>query len=152
MKSIGEIYTESVRENLKPLFANWEPGKPVELGDYGQLDGATFIHIGNVKDLGISFETRYDETKDRKSFSSRGSAEIKFHSKGAAPIKGIASVKAKLEVNFSSEEAVFFNAAECHYFMMKNKSALGREIMKLYERNGKENGLWLLILLKQVEQ
>lgn len=71
MASIVEIYTGAVRANLKPLFANWEPGKPVELGDYGILSGDAFIHIGNIKDLGMRFGVRDDASMDRKYFNRR---------------------------------------------------------------------------------
>ncbi|MFZ2632066.1 MAG: hypothetical protein WA081_09405 [Desulfosalsimonadaceae bacterium] len=130
MSAIVEIYTEAVRENLKPLFANWEPGKPVELGDYGTLAGEAFIHIGNIKDLGMGFDVREDDTPDRKYFSSEGSTEIKLNMKGAATLSGAINAKATLEINFGSKEAVFFNAAECRFSMIRDKAAVGKEIMK----------------------
>jgi hypothetical protein len=133
MSSIVEIYTEAVRDNLRPLFANWEPGTPLELGDYGLLNDDCFIHIGNIKDLGIKFNIRKDETKDNKSFASKGSTDIKFGVKGSVNIDGTVNTKATLELAFSSEESVFFNAAECYFQMIEDKAAIGKSIMNLYK-------------------
>ncbi len=134
MKSIVEIYTEAVYENLKPLHANWEPGRPVELGDYGILRDRTFIQLGNLKkDLKIKFAGRKDSTKDNKSFASKGTTEVKFHSKGSVPVSGVVNAKASIEVAFSSEDAVFFNAADCEWSMIESKAVLGTAIMKLYQ-------------------
>lgn len=133
MSAIVEVYTSAVHENLKPLFANWEPGRPLELGDYGSRVGEVFIHIGNIKDLGIAFDVREDPTTDQKYFSSEGSTEIKLNTKGAATASNALNAKATLEINFSSKEAVFFNAAECRFSMIKDKAAIGKEVMKLYK-------------------
>lgn len=132
MSTIVEIYTEAVRQNLRPLFANWEPGKPVELGDYGTLVDDFLITVGNIRDLGITFGVSTDTTTDRKSFSSGGFTEIKLTAKGAANVSGTINAKATLEINFGSKEAVFFNAAECKFSMIRDKAAIAREVMRRY--------------------
>jgi hypothetical protein len=146
MTSIVEIYTGAVRANLKPLFANWEPGKPVELGDYGILSGNTFIHVGNIKDkdLGMRFDVRKDSKSDRKYFSSEGSTEIKLNAKGATNVSGALNAKATLEINFGSKEAVFFNAADCQFSMIQDKASIGREIMKRYKSGHWDRG-WAVV-------
>lgn len=47
----------------------------------------------------------------------------------------MANVKATLEVNFSSNEAVFFNAAGCDYTMIADKVALAKETMTRFANN-----------------
>jgi hypothetical protein len=133
MSTIVKIYTEAVRENLKPLFANWDPSKPVDLGDYGVLVDDVLINIGNIRDIGINFDVKEDTTPDRKSFSSEGSTEVKLNTKGAANISGSINAKATLEINFGSKDAVFFNAAECKYSMIRDKAAIEKEVMKFYK-------------------
>jgi hypothetical protein len=44
-------------------------------------------------------------------------------------------VKASLQIDFSSEEAVFFNAAECAYDMIEDKAALGTEVIQRFKSN-----------------
>lgn len=135
MTSIVKIYTDAVYDNLKPLHANWEPGRPIKLGDFGILRDRTFIHLGNLSDLGIAFDERPDLANDQKFFTSQDSVEVKFNAKGSVPISGIVNVNASLEVNFTSQNAVFFNAADCDYLMIENKVALGKEIMEKFENN-----------------
>lgn len=144
MASIVEIYTGAVRANLKPLFANWEPGKPVELGDYGILSGDAFIHIGNIKDLGMPFSVRDDASTDRKYFSSAGSTEIRLNAKGTANLSGLLNAKATLEIHFGSSKGVFFNAAECRFSMIQDKAGVGREIMRRYKSGDWDRG-WAVV-------
>jgi hypothetical protein len=70
--------------------------------------------------------------------------EPKLHAKGAAPVRGVVNVKAALEVNFSSQDAVFFNAAECDYTMIANKVALGKAVMAKYEQ-GEWQREWVVV-------
>lgn len=144
MATIVEIYTGAVRANLKPLFANWEPGKPVELGDYGLLSGDAFIHIGNIKDLGMTFGVRDDTSTDRKFFSSAGSTEIRLHAKGATSLPGLLTAKATLEIHFGSKKGVFFNAAECRFSMIQDKAGVGREVMRRFKSGDWDRG-WAVV-------
>lgn len=144
MSKIAKIYTKAIRRNMKPLFANWEPGRPLELGDFGIIADNTFVYIGNIKDEGMTFDVRKDETKDRKSFSSEGSTEIQLYAKGSTTVHGAVNAKAALEIAFTSEDAVFFNAAECTYDMIRNKAALGREIMKR-KKDGSWKRKWVIV-------
>jgi hypothetical protein len=131
-KHISQIYSDEIRRNLRPLFANWQPSQPVRLGDFGKLQGAIFVRLGNVNQFGIQFAERSDDRKDQQSFSSKGSTEVKFNAAGSAPVGGTVNIKANVEVNFSSEESVFFNAAECKYSMIDNKVALAAAVMQRY--------------------
>lgn len=144
MASICETYTKAVWNNMKPLFANWEPGKPVQLGDYGVLSGRTFIHIGNVKDYGINFASREDPELDHKYFSSEGAVDVKILAKGAPNISGVVNANATIEISFGRKDAVFFNAAECRFSMIQDKSCIGKEIMKLHKSDKWEKD-WAVI-------
>jgi len=134
MSSIVKIYTDAVYSNLKPLYANWEPGRPVQLGDFGIMSNRTFIYLGNIQDLGIAFSERTDPAKDHKFFASQGTVDVRFFAKGNAPVSGVANLNATLEVDFSSQDAVFFNAADCDYTMIDNKVALGKAVMAKYKQ------------------
>lgn len=144
MNSIVKIYTDAVYENLKPLYANWEPSKPIQLGDFGILNDRTFIFLGNIGDVGLTFTERADTNKDQKFFASQDSVEVKFNAKGSIPLSGVVNAKASLEVNFSNQQAVFFNAADCAYSMIANKVVLGKAVMAKYE-NGEWQREWVLV-------
>lgn len=144
MSSIAEIYTEAVYDNLKPLYGNWEPGRPVKLGDFGLLRGRIFIYLGNIEERGISFQTRTDPAKDQKYFSSAGDTQINFYAKGSVTSSGVVNEKARVEIRFSSRKAVFFNAAGCSYTMIADKVALGRRVMDLFRR-GEWQREWAIV-------
>jgi hypothetical protein len=141
---ISEIYSNEIHDNLRPLYANWEPGQPISLGDYGLLQGSIFVRLGSIQDLGITIQERSDKKKDQKFFSSKGSADVKFTSAGLAPAGGTVNLKASLEVDFSNERAVFFNAADCQYSMVADKVALGDEVMKRYRDRKWKRG-WTIV-------
>ena len=141
---MSQIYADAVYDNLRPLFANWEPMRPVELGDFGLMDSKSFLHLGNISTYNIPFTVRSSPTKDHKSFASRGSVSISTHAKGSFPINGIVNAKATLEINFSKDEAVFFNAADCSYQMIDNKVALGEQIMKRFNVGDWKRG-WVVV-------
>lgn len=143
MSSIAEIYTDVVYDNLKPLYANWEPGRPLELGDLGVMRDRTFSYLGNIRDLGITISERTDPASDHKFFASEGTTEVKLHSKGSVSIGGVANAKPMLEVNFSSKEAVFFNAADCSYTMIADKVGLGRAVMAKYKKDWQRE--WVVV-------
>lgn len=141
-RHISQIYSDEIRRHLRPLFANWQPSQPIVLGDFGKLEGNIFIRLGNVKKFDINFTDRSDDRKDQQSFASEGSTEVKFTAAGKGPT-GV-DVKANLEVNFSSKDSVFFNAAECRYSMIDDKVALGVAIMELY-RAKKWDRAWAVV-------
>lgn len=130
MSSIAKIYTSAVRSNLKPLFGNWQPSQPVSLGDYGILRDDTFICLGNIKDLGIVITEEQSERTDHQYFASKSGAEVSFSAKGSPLPGGAVDVNASMSVAFSSSEAVFFSAAECRYSMVKDKVALGAQVIE----------------------
>lgn len=144
---ISEIYTKSIYDNLKPLYANWDPRKPVQLGDFGVMRDCTFIYLGNISQFSkdfpqLKFTERSSPTTDHKSFSSKGTTEVKFNAKGSVSVGGVVNVKPTLEVNFSSEESTFFNAAECQYSMIADKVSLSNTIMDMYHKRDGEKRKW----------
>lgn len=141
---ISEIYTDEVHENLSPLYANWEPGTPRRLGNYGVLDGNTFIYVGNIKDLDIHIKVRHDTTPDKKSFTTQGSTQVRFGIGAGGTVDGAVDVAGKLEVAFSSERAVFFNAAGCRTETISDQNALGQAIMALRDAD-KWNDNWAVV-------
>jgi hypothetical protein len=144
MSDIAELYADQVHDNLKPLYANWDVSTPRQLGDYGVLDDNIFVQLGNItKDFGVKFTPRTDTRKDTRSFSSKGSTEVNISAQGQAPAGG-AKINAKLEINFSSEDAMFFNAAGCEYSMIADKAVVGAEIMKLYNK-GDWDRSWVIV-------
>lgn len=144
MASIVDIYAGEVHRNLKPLYANWDPGREVKLGDVGLLKDDVFIYVTSLDNLGVRFNQRSDPASDYKFFISQSGGKMASHAKGSLDANGVAYLKAALEVEFSSEKAVMFNAADCNYSMIDDKNRLGEDILALYD-NRKWKKKWVVI-------
>lgn len=136
--SIAKIYANSVRKNQKVLYGVWEPGLPVHLGDYGTMVGNIFVPQGNLSDIkemkNVKINIRTDDTKDEKFFISQKGVQFDLKPKGSAPVQGI-PVNASIDINFTKENSIFFNAAECHFEMIENKFQIGQKLLELHKNN-----------------
>lgn len=140
--SIARVYCNAVRKNQKVLYGVWEPGFPVQLGDFGVMKGNIFVHMGNIsqfKEL-KSFKIKYrkDDTRDEKTFMTDSGIELTFTPKAGGTTHGV-KANASLEIKFSKENSVFFNGAECMFEMIENKYELGQKIIEMYKNS---KGSW----------
>ncbi|UCE26821.1 MAG: hypothetical protein JSW52_10825 [Candidatus Coatesbacteria bacterium] len=143
MPSISDYYTDEVYKHLRPLHANWEPGKPVELGHVGLIDDHKFEHKGNLLDIiketgeTVDLEVVKDDERDQKLFASEDACKFKIYAKGGVDINGTVCANAGIDVEFTSQKGAFFNASECVHDMYANKIKIEKIILKLLE-----GGLW----------
>ncbi len=129
MGSLAAEYCEQVHRHFKVVHATFLPNAKGMLGDFGALDDDVFVRLGNIRDLGLTFDVRVGTAKSNPDFSSAGSVEFIFTAGGT-----VAGVVASLEINFSSKHAVVFNAAECTLDEIENKVALGDAILELVKQ------------------
>jgi hypothetical protein len=116
---IQVIYTSAARRELR-LFANWEPGRPLALGDYGRLNGDWFDRLGTITEFGMSWTPGPSGTTSHRKFTSSSSVQVTAHAKGKA-----AGARARIEVKFGQANAVFMDAAGCAYQSIADKRQLG---------------------------
>jgi len=134
MSKAYEIYTDALRDHFKIYYANWPPGEPIELGDFGMMDGNIFIPEGNIsKDLNIQFETRNDKTEDVYEFKSDNSIEIKFIPKGSFIAPQIPSIKASMEIKFSHPRSVYFVASGITHHSIFPSNEIGAIILGMFK-------------------
>jgi hypothetical protein len=139
MSHIANLYAKEVKKHFKVLHANWEPGGPIELGDYGIMDGKIFIPMGKLKNDFPEFSGNIiliapDSSRDQKEFKSESGVEMKLGVKGSVNSAGTTLVKATLEIKFANKDSIFFNAAECTTTRISNKAKIG-EILKHLLKN-----------------
>jgi hypothetical protein len=134
MSALGAIYSDDIHHHFKTLYATWLPNEPLQIGDIGLLQDNLFVRTGDIKtDFGISFDVReFADQKATYEYSSSDSTSIKFNAKGSTGPSG-PPVKASLEIDFSSKNSVFFNAAECVPQSLKDQIALGNAVMDLFK-------------------
>jgi hypothetical protein len=139
MKPIANVYAEAVRKHFKVFYANWEPGVPISLGDYGYLKEDIFVPMGNLVDDFVEFQNNFlkiitDPTKDHKEFKSESGIDVNFLPEGTVNIQGTTLAKALLEIQFSTENAVYFNALGCTTSRISNKVKLGETLETLINK------------------
>lgn len=119
-------------------YAVWEPGFPVELGDFGVMNGNIFVHQGNIKDIeelkDFEIKKRIDDTVDEKFFTSKSGVQFELKPKMKSETE-LTSINASLEISFTKEKSVFFNAAGCQFEMIENKFEIGQKLVELYKQN-----------------
>jgi hypothetical protein len=132
MSSLASEYCDQMKENFKVLYATFPPNEPLKLGDYGVLNDAVFVRIGNIGDFQVDIGNprEFPEQKSNLDFTSEGSVEIEFHAKADTTSPPI---KAGLDISFSSKHSVFFNAAGCVPTSIADQAALGNAIFALLD-------------------
>lgn len=138
MSKIADLYADQIKRNFKVFYANWEPGGPVELGDYGIMNGNIFTPVGKLKNdfaefKGNVIEVADDATKDHKEFKSEGGVQVNMATKGSLSASGTTLAKASLEIKFTKKDSVFFNAAECTTTRISNKVKVGKILKSLLD-------------------
>lgn len=131
MSSLAAEYCDQIKKHFKKFHATFPPNETVRLGDYGVLYDDVFVRLGNVERLGMQFGVREGVSQaSLVDFTSKGSVEVEFGAAADAGV-GTAAVKASVEIKFSRENAVFFNAADCTIDAVEDQVAFGAEILKL---------------------
>jgi hypothetical protein len=136
--TIARLYTNAVHRNLGPLFANWEPATPIDLGDYGERDGPLFKRLGNIaKAFGVSFAVERPAKRTHHSFVSSKSVTVTLTAAGEAGPAG----QATLEIGFGSNNGVYLDAAGCRHERIADKRELGEKL----ERIGNFERRWAVV-------
>ena len=80
--SVAIAYANTVKKNQRVLFGVWEPGLPVQLGDYGTMNGNIFVPQGNIREFedlkDFKITIRKDNSQDEKTFTSENPSEETF--------------------------------------------------------------------------
>lgn len=126
---ISEQYTKEIQEQLK-YSATWFPNLPISLGDIGTLENHQFQPQGNVRDLGIAFDSHEGGGEAEFQFASKNAVSIGVNLKGEAPLvgSGIAQANADVNIKFGRENAILFRATGCTSTRIKDIKALSATI------------------------
>src|SRR5690348_6874211 len=129
MSSLASEYCDQLKHNFKTFYAPFPPNQPLKLGDYGVMNGNTFVPIGNVTDLGVSIGNvrRLDDHAGKFEFTSEGSVDVEFHMSGNASPSGV-PIKAGVDISFSQKYSIFFTAVKCIPTFIEDQVSLGNKI------------------------
>jgi hypothetical protein len=94
--NLADKFSDDLHKQWKIYFANWPVDAPVELGDYGFLDGSVFRKMGNIgTDFNIVLPTKNDPNDASLEYSSSDEVSLSFTPQGTMTPSGIVAVKAK---------------------------------------------------------
>jgi hypothetical protein len=132
--SVNAQYTAEMRKRFG-YSATWVPTSEVRLGDVGMLRNYQYERVRTLKDFGIGFKTRTDSGTGILDYASADSVSLAVKAASDVPteVSAIADLDARIEVSFSKENAVFFQASDCTTTSIEDQHALGQSLLKLYE-------------------
>jgi len=138
--------------NKMGYFATWLPTVDLKLGDIGIMKGG-IIRRGNeferkstLKKQGINFEIRPDKTPGNLEYLSAENATIAFKVEGSLPPEGCTLTKADAGaiIEFGDKAGVVFKANKVLNPSIEDPNALGKEILKRYNKGEWEED-WVVI-------
>lgn len=135
MSGMAQRYCSELHREFQNLHAVWEPGNPLKLGDFGVMDGSVFRKKGNIEQKGVSVAIEPDDDSKYFSYKTAASTEVKFYANGEAPVGGTVNGRAKIEILFSNENSIFFNATDCRHDGVKDLEKIGDSLMDLLEND-----------------
>ncbi len=102
------------------------------------MTGNIFTQIGNISELDelkdFKINYRVDDTKDEKFFTSQHGVQFELKPQAEGPIQGV-KINASIEINFSKENSIFFNGAECSFESIENKYELGKRLLQIHKES-----------------
>lgn len=147
MKPIYQQYAKEIKKNLG-YHATWNPGTPLQLGDYGVVVDGVFKRKGNItgERYSISFEVRTDKSKTPLEHYSQNSVALTTKLAGSVPpqVSALTNADAGIIVEFGRENAILFKANNTTTLSIEDTETLGDALIKLYEE-GKWDGKFLVI-------
>lgn len=140
MGSINNFYLQTISSKKAGYRANWEPNKPLEIGDIGVIENGVFVVMTTLKNEGINMNVRIDTSDSNWKFTTENDVSIQAKAKGEAPIAGsvLSDLEAGISVSFKSENAFVFEAVGAKNHIIINVF----EIEKAFIAKAKEDKRW----------
>jgi hypothetical protein len=136
--ALAELYATELRTQLR-RFATWEPGTPMELGDFGELRGSLFIRLGNVANapLAVTMTVRKDQTDTNVTYSSANAVGIEFDGGASGQAGPEAHASVGLKISFNRANAIYFNLVGARYDSVSDQTDLERQLLDRFR-----SGVW----------
>jgi hypothetical protein len=136
--SIAKAYANTVKKHQRTYFAVWKPGNEVKLGDYGIMNGNIFVLMGNINDFDelkdFELNIREDTTQDHMRFVSQQGVSFTLSPQVKTNVEGV-NINASMDISFTREHGVFFNAAGCTIDSIVNVHMLGLKLMDIHKQD-----------------
>ncbi|WGQ09945.1 hypothetical protein QG516_25880 [Pedobacter gandavensis] len=127
--------------------ATWDPGKPLEIGMIGKLDGSgVFTVYSSLKAEGITPEIKADPSASDLDYTSSDKVSIGIKLSGSAPTVGSAltAADAGFEIKFTGEEGVVFKISGYKTLQIVNLKEIESQIKEKYQNSNWDKN-WLVV-------
>lgn len=128
-QNVQGLYRKAVSKHFKSFYANWMPGAERTLGDYGTFEGGIFAKEGNIRDKGIDFKVRVDQSPENHLFCDGGEYDLKLSAGATAEPVG----SAKASITLKNNHSVFFQALDARTNEIENKEEVGKQLIAGYQ-------------------
>lgn len=117
--------------------AVWPPVlTPIQLGDYGVTDGASFQKLGNIADFGLTLEVEQGRSSSLN-LASSGVKQTRLAVGAAVPaFQGLGDVAAKLGIAFARGETFLLKCREIERTQIRNLGALALRLSRVKTADG----------------
>lgn len=136
--TIAKAYANTIKKHQRTYFAVWKPGVQVKLGDYGIMNGNIFVLMGNINDFDelkdFELDIREDNTEDHMRFVSQQGVSFTLSPQAKTNVEGV-NINASMDISFTREHGVFFNAAGCTIDSIVNVHMLGLKLMDIHKKD-----------------
>ena len=147
MANAAQFYLKEIREKSVGYRPNWEPNKPLRIGDIGILEDNVFTVMGSLEKMGIPMEVRIDDKAGEVwDLSSENGVEVKTKAKGQAnsATPALKEMDAGFHIEFKKENSILFRINGYKSHLIENLMNISKEIKKQYE-NGDWDEEWVVI-------
>ena len=126
--------------------ANWEPNKPLQIGDIGILEKGIFSLRSSLEKEGIAMQVRTEENTGSLKYTSSGSVSIQTKLAGQAtlPQSGLGQGDAGFAIQFNKEKAIVFEIQGYKTHLVENVGDIEKEVLQRFMTN-QWNKNWLII-------
>lgn len=133
---IGDRFGKFLKDELD-CRSVWPPVlTPMQLGDYGVSDGASFQKLGNITDFGLTLEIEVGQPSSLNLVSS-GVKQTRLAAGAAVPaFQGLGNVAAKLGIEFSRSESFVLKCRRVERTQIRNLGALALRLSRARTADG----------------
>jgi len=152
MTNIREQYTNELYDKFG-YYATWEPGTIREIGEVGELKDNEFIRLTSLKNLGVQFSIRTDNTKHDLNYTSKGTVTVTQKLKGSATpaASKLGEMEAGYVIEFGKENSILLKAIGVSTEQIDDQVALSKEIIRLFKDKQWEKHWVVITELKHAE-
>lgn len=124
----GERFSKVLQDELG-CRAVWPPIiTPIQLGDYGVLDGGVFQRLGHVSDFGADIEVVHGQPTSLNFVSASAGVQRIAGDVPVDSFAGLGGVQARLAIEFAESSSFLLKCGRVTIAQIGNIGALGREL------------------------